>query len=428
MISEKVFQKLKILAESAKYDVSCASSGVGRSNVPGTVGNAAAWGICHSFAEDGRCVSLLKIMMSNHCIYDCAYCVNRRTNDQKRVAFTPAELCELVIGFYRRNYIEGLFLSSGVIRNKDYTMEQMISTVKELRVTHRFNGYIHMKVIPGASQELIHEAGLWVDRLSVNMEIPSEDNLKLLAPEKNYASILSPIKQITEKIVQSKEERRKTKHAPQFSPAGQSTQLIIGATPDSDHTILNLASKLYQKRNLKRVYYSGFIPVNSYDTRLPALKTPPLQREHRLYEADWLLRFYGFTVEELLTTDQPDLDLTVDPKLAFALRNPWLFPVDINKADYALLLRVPGIGQKSAQLIVTARRHSNLNSAHLKKMGVVLKRAKYFITCHEIGPAQTIQELKPDRVKELILLGPKILKPIQLSLFREHELQPLLTP
>jgi putative DNA modification/repair radical SAM protein len=416
MISEKVFGKLKILAESAKYDVSCASSGTSRPNVPGSIGSAAAWGICHSFAEDGRCISLLKIMMSNHCIYDCAYCINRRSNDLRRTTFTPEELTELTIGFYRRNYIEGLFLSSGVIRNRDYTMEQMIKAVRDLRSIHRFNGYIHMKVIPGASRELILEAGLWADRLSVNMEIPSENNLKLLAPEKDYESILKPIHTITDQIVQNKEERRKLRHAPRFSPAGQSTQLIIGATDDSDQTILGLASKLYLRRNLKRVYYSGFIPVNAYDQRLPALASPPLQREHRLYQADWLLRFYGFGVDELVNEHQPDLDLSLDPKTAYALRNPWLYPVDVNKADYATILRVPGIGQKSARMIVEARKFSRLNSAHLKKIGVVMKRARYFITCHEIGPARTVQDLKPERVRQLIIGEGKAGKAVQLKL------------
>ncbi len=416
MISEKVFGKLKILAESAKYDVSCASSGTSRPNMPGGIGSAAAWGICHSFAEDGRCISLLKIMMSNHCIYDCAYCINRRSNDLPRTTFTPEELTGLTIGFYRRNFIEGLFLSSGVIRNRDYTMEQMIRVVKDLRVIHRFNGYVHMKVIPGASSALILEAGQWADRLSVNMEIPSENNLKLLAPEKNFESILKPIHTITDHILQNKEERRKSNHAPRFSPAGQSTQLIIGATNDNDRTILDLAGKLYQKRNLKRVYYSGFIPVNAYDSRLPALASPPLQREHRLYQADWLLRFYGFNVDELVSEKEPDLDLSLDPKTVYALRNPWLYPVDINKADYATLLRVPGIGQKSARMIVAARCHSRLNSAHLKKIGVVMKRARYFITCHEIGPPMSVQDLKPETVRQLILHGPKATEGVQLRL------------
>lgn len=294
MISESSLEKLKILAGAAKYDVSCASSGTKRSNVKGEIGNATAWGICHSFAEDGRCISLLKIMLSNYCIYDCAYCFNRRSNDIPRTSFSADEVANLTIEFYRRNYIEGLFLSSGVLRNPDYTMEQMVAVAKKLRTEHRYNGYIHLKTIPGASSQLIAEAGRWADRLSVNIEIPTENNLKILAPDKNFKSVLEPMKIISTNILQSKEERKKHRKAPVFSPAGQSTQLIIGATDDSDQTILKLSSALYTRRNLKRVYYSGYIPVNSYDSRLPVLQTPPLKREHRLYQADWLLRFYGF--------------------------------------------------------------------------------------------------------------------------------------
>ena len=418
MISEKIFEKLKILAESARYDVSCASSGTQRSNKPGSTGNASAWGICHSFTEDGRCISLMKVMLSNNCVYDCAYCINRRSNDHPRATFTPAEISDLTIGFYRRNYIEGLFLSSGVIRNPDYTTEQMITAVKDLRVRHRYNGYIHMKVIPGCGQELIMEAGKWADRLSVNMEIPTENNLRYLAPEKNYESILKPIRMITEKIQENKEDRRKFKKVEKFAPAGQSTQLIIGATGDNDRTILNLAGKLYAQRKLKRVYYSGFIPVNDYDKRLPVLNSPPLQREHRLYQADWLLRFYGFNVDEIVNDRYPDLDLSLDPKVTYAFRNPGLFPVDINKADYYMLLRVPGIGTRSADLIVTSRRHNHLNTEHLRKMGVVMKRAQYFITCRELGALKSIQELKPEFVKQLLLTGQKPSDAIQLPLFQ----------
>lgn len=417
MISEKIFEKLKILAESAKYDVSCASSGTQRSNSGEGIGNASAWGICHSFTEDGRCISLLKIMLSNHCIYDCAYCVNRKSNDVPRTAFTPEEIAELTIGFYRRNYIEGLFLSSGILRNPEYTMEQMIKAVKTLRLQHRYNGYIHMKVIPGSSPELVREAGRWADRLSVNMEIPSENNLKFLAPDKSYESILKPIRMITDNILENKEDRRKLQHVDKFSPAGQSTQLIVGATDDNDRTVLKLANALYVRRNMKRVYYSGYIPVNDYDKRLPVLKTPPLQREHRLYEADWLMRFYGFKVDEIVSDDQPDLDLALDPKVAYALRNPWLYPVDINKAELPMLLRVPGIGPKSAQLILEARKYSRLNSVHLKKIGVVMKRAQYFITCNELGPSRTVQELKPERVRQLLLTGEKPSDAVQLQLF-----------
>ena len=402
MISESSLEKLKILAGAAKYDVSCASSGTKRDNTQGGIGNATAWGICHSFAEDGRCISLLKIMLSNYCIYDCAYCYNRKSNDIPRTSFTPDEIANLTIEFYRRNYIEGLFLSSGVLRNPDHTMEQMVSVVKKLRTEHRYNGYIHMKTIPGASQQLVTEAGRWADRLSVNIEIPTENNLKILAPDKDFKSVLEPMKMISTGILESKEERKKYRNAPLFSPSGQSTQLIIGATNDTDHTILKLSSALYTRRDLKRVYYSGYIPVNSYDTRLPALITPPLRREHRLYQADWLMRFYGFRSDEIVSTESPNLDLELDPKVTWALRNPHLFPVDINTADPLMLLRIPGIGTKSVQLILMARKHNRLNSSHLKKMGVVMKRAQFFITCNELR-SQNVQDLKPEIVRQLLL-------------------------
>lgn len=402
MISESSLEKLKILAGAAKYDVSCASSGTKRNNVKGGIGNATAWGICHSFTEDGRCISLLKIMLSNHCIYDCAYCVNRRSNDIPRTSFTPDEVADLTIEFYRRNYIEGLFLSSGVLRNPDYTMERLVGVAQKLRTEHRYNGYIHLKTIPGASQQLIAEAGRWADRLSVNIEIPTENNLKMLAPDKDFKSVLEPMQIISTNILESKEERKKHRKAPPFSPAGQSTQLIIGATNDSDQTILKLSSALYTRRNLKRVYYSGYIPVNSYDNRLPALPAPPLRREHRLYQADWLLRFYGFRSDEIVNNENPDLDLELDPKVTYALRNPHLFPVDINTADPMMLLRVPGIGTHSVPLIVMARKHQRLNSSHLQKMGVVMKRARYFITCNELR-SQNVQDLKPEIVRQILL-------------------------
>ncbi|HEY3372603.1 MAG TPA: putative DNA modification/repair radical SAM protein [Prolixibacteraceae bacterium] len=402
MISESSLEKLKILAGAAKYDVSCASSGTNRSNTNGGIGNASGWGICHSFTEDGRCVSLLKIMLSNFCIYDCAYCINRKSNDIPRTSFTPEEIANLTIEFYRRNYIEGLFLSSGVLRNPDYTMERMVSVAKLLRTEHKYNGYIHLKAIPGASQLLIADAGRWADRLSVNIEIPTENNLKLLAPDKDFKSVLEPMKIISTNILESKEERKKHRTAPLFSPSGQSTQLIIGATDDTDHTILKLSSALYLRRDLKRVYYSGYIPVNSYDNRLPALNTPPLRREHRLYQADWLLRFYGFKANEIVNADHPNLDLDLDPKVTWALRNPHLFPVDINKADPLMLLRVPGIGTHSVQLILLARKHNRLNSSHLQKMGIVMKRARFFITCNELR-SQNVQDLKPEIVRQLLL-------------------------
>lgn len=400
-MNETVLEKLKILAESAKYDVSCASSGTSRSGKKGMVGSAAGWGICHSFAEDGRCISLLKIMLTNYCMYDCAYCINRRSNDLPRATLSVTELVDLTIEFYRRNYIEGLFLSSGVVRSPDYTMERLVRVVKDLRLIHRFNGYIHMKSIPGASQELVNEAGLYADRLSVNIEIPNEKSLQTLAPEKDFKSVFAPMRYIQQGVLQSAEERKRFRHAPRFAPAGQSTQMIIGATADTDKDILRLSSALYQRPTMKRVYYSGFIPVNDYDNRLPALKQPPLVRENRLYQADWLLRFYEFKVDEIVNDAYPELDLEVDPKLSWALRNPHMFPVDINKADYELLLRVPGIGVKSAKMIVVSRRYSRLGSEQLKKIGVVMKKAQYFITCHELV-MRTVNELTPENVRRIL--------------------------
>lgn len=400
-MNDKVLEKLTTLAESAKYDVSCSSSGTTRKNKPGTLGSAHGWGICHSFTEDGRCVSLLKIMLTNHCIYDCAYCINRRSNDIKRATFTVNELVELTIEFYRRNYIEGLFLSSGVIKNPDYTMERMVQVVKDLRTIHRYNGYIHMKSIPGSSQELVNEAGLYADRMSVNIEIPTEQNLKLLAPEKDHISVFQPMRFIQQGMLQSAEDRKRYRHAPRFVPAGQSTQMIVGATSETDNQILKLSSALYKRPSMKRVYYSGFIPVNSYDTRLPALKQAPLVRENRLYQADWLMRFYGFNANEIVDDSYPNLDLEIDPKLAWALRHPEFFPVDLNKADYALILRVPGIGVKSAKQIVASRRYSRITTSVLKKMGIVLKKAQYFITCNEL-PIHTVNEVKPEYVRKIL--------------------------
>lgn len=402
-MKEEVLRKLKILAESAKYDVSCSSSGTVRANKPGMLGNTVGgMGICHSFAEDGRCISLLKVMLTNYCIYDCAYCINRRTNDLPRATLSVSELVELTMEFYRRNYIEGLFLSSGVVRNPDYTMERLVRVAKDLRLVHRFNGYIHLKSIPGASQELVHEAGLYADRLSVNIEIPKEENLKLLAPEKDHASVLAPMRYIQQGVAQNREEKRHFRHTPRFVPAGQSTQLIVGATPETDKDILTLTSSLYSRPSMRRVYYSGYISVNTYDKRLPALKQPPLVRENRLYQADWLLRFYQFKVEEIVDDAYPLLDLELDPKLAWALRHPECFPVDINRADYEMLLRIPGVGVKSARLIVASRRFSRLGFYELKKMGVVMKKAQYFITCHEL-PGKTIHELTPQGVRKLLV-------------------------
>ncbi|MBN1925896.1 MAG: putative DNA modification/repair radical SAM protein [Prolixibacteraceae bacterium] len=400
-MDQSIEKKLSILADSAKYDVSCASSGSNRGNAKKGIGTAVGCGICHSFTEDGRCISLLKVLMTNHCIYDCAYCINRRSNDRPRAAFTPIELANLTIGFYRRNYIEGLFLSSGVLKNPDFTMERMVSVAKILRLQERFNGYIHLKAIPGASNELIHEAGLYADRLSVNIEIPTNPELKRLAPEKNHADIYKPMGLIHKGILESKEERKRYRKAPAFAPAGQSTQLIVGATPESDQQILTLATNLYSEQRLKRVYYSGYLPVNEYDQRLPAIKTPPLVRENRLYQSDWLMRFYQFKANEIVSNAHPFLDLDVDPKLAYALRNFHLYPVNVNTADYEMILRVPGIGVQSAQRIIQARKFQRLTSMHLKKIGVVMKRAQYFITNNELPAA--IHDIAPERLKQQLL-------------------------
>ncbi|MBM6670224.1 putative DNA modification/repair radical SAM protein [Phocaeicola coprophilus] len=406
-MTEETLNKLRILTESAKYDVSCSSSGTVRANRGQGVGNTVGGvGICHSFADDGRCISLLKVMLTNYCIYDCAYCINRTSNDIPRATLSVSELVELTMEFYRRNYIEGLFLSSGVVRNPDYTMERLVRVVKDLRTIHRFNGYIHLKSIPGASRELVSEAGLYADRMSVNIEIPNENSLKLLAPEKNFQSVYEPMKFIQQGVLENKEERRHLRHVPRFVPAGQSTQMIVGATPDRDRDILRLSSALYARPTMRRVYYSGYIHVNTYDKRLPILKQPPLVRENRLYQADWLLRFYQFKVDEIVNDTHPDLDLEIDPKLAWALRHPEQFPVDINKADYEMILRVPGIGVKSATLIVNSRRFGRVTSFHLKKMGVVMKKAKYFITCGELL-SPSVNELHPENVRRLLVPKPK---------------------
>lgn len=419
MLHAKHLHKLGILADAAKYDASCASCGSRRSNRGKGTGNAAAYGICHSFTDDGRCVSLLKILMSNHCEYNCAYCVNRADNDRPRAAFSPSELAELVMEFYRRNYIEGVFLSSGVLKSPDDTMQRMVQALRLLRRKHRFYGYIHSKVIPGASRELVYEAGLLADRLSVNIEIPSEANLRMLAPEKSYTSIYAPMRTIAEGILQSKNERQRFRHAPDFAPAGQSTQMIVGAADEADRTILLLASKLYQQPKLQRVYYSGFIPIQGGDPRLPALRQPPLLRENRLYQADWLMRLYGFAAEEILDPCKPDLELDIDPKLAWALRHPQLFPVDVNSIDFWELVRVPGIGRLSASRIVTARRHKTLNHDDLRRLGVRMKAAAWFLTPQAVrrSPGRTIQEAGPDYVRKE--LAAKRVMPVarQLSLF-----------
>ena len=420
-MNDALLAKLAILAEAARYDVSCASSGVGRKAVPGGIGSAAGWGVCHSFAADGRCISLLKVLFSNHCEFDCAYCVNRKSNDVPRAAFTVRELAELTIEFYRRNYIEGLFLSSGVMRGADYTMERLVGVARELRLRHRFNGYIHMKSIPGASRELVRQAGLYADRLSVNIEIPSEPNLKLLAPGKDHQSVYSPMRHIREGVEEYRRESRRFRHVPRFAPAGQSTQMIIGASNERDRDILKLSSMLYAGPELKRVYYSGFIPVNRGDSRLPALSRPPLRRENRLYQADWLMRFYQFGADEILTEEHPDLELDLDPKLAWALRHPDFFPLDLMRAEYGQILRVPGIGLKSAERIVAARRYTRLDDGHLKKLGVVMKRARYFIVSHRPGgraePSFTIHEAGPGYLRRLLADKQSRPAPLQLSLF-----------
>lgn len=373
-------EKLEILSDAAKYDVACTSSGVDRRGDGAGIGNCISAGICHSFSEDGRCISLLKILYTNECVFDCKYCVNRASNDILRASFTPEEVCALTIEFYRRNYIEGLFLSSGVKGSPDETMEELCRTVELLRNKYHFQGYIHLKAIPGASPDLINRAGFCADRMSVNLELPTAEGLKRLAPHKNRSTILKPMKQIQLVHGENKKELMLYRHAPKFVPAGQSTQMIIGATGESDYQIVSVAEALYQHFSLKRVFYSAFVPVNE-DKELPSKCEPPLLREHRLYQADWLMRFYGFRAEELLSEKRPNFNLILDPKCDWAVGHLERFPVEINTADYKTLLRVPGIGVKSAKRIVAARRYGNLDFCDLKKIGVVLKRALYFITC-----------------------------------------------
>lgn len=376
-----LLEKLTILADAAKYDAACTSSGVRRGYQDGKIGSTSDMGCCHSFSADGRCITLLKVLLSNDCCYNCKYCVNRCTNDTPRASFTPEELADLTIGFFRRNYIEGLFLSSAVLRSPDYTTELMIRTLSILRNGYRFNGYIHAKAIPGTSPELIEQLGLLADRLSVNIELPSEAGLKALAPNKTKQGILRPMTQIRDRNIENRRELVQYRHAPKFAPAGQSTQLIIGATPDNDLHILNLTQSLYDRYRLKRVFYSAYVPVVE-NTLLPSLDTkPPLLREHRLYQADWLLRFYGFRAHELLDESAPDFDPLLDPKCCWAMRHPEYFPVEVNRADYEALLRVPGIGVVSARRILVARRAGLLRTEDLKKLGVVMKRAQYFLTC-----------------------------------------------
>jgi putative DNA modification/repair radical SAM protein len=399
MNHDRITEKLSILADAAKYDVSCSSSGSSRKNKEkglGTTGN----GICHAYTEDGRCVSLLKILLTNVCIYDCAYCVSRKSNDIKRAGFTVQEVVDLTINFYRRNYIEGLFISSGIFTNADYTMERLVLIAKKLRTEHKFSGYIHIKSIPGASEEIIKEAGLYADRLSINVEMPTEKSLALLAPDKKREDMIRPMKVLKQAIIENKDEKKLFKKAPLFAPAGQSTQMVIGATPETDLEILYLANGFYKKMNMRRVYYSGYVPISN-DNRLPAIGTPvPIVRENRLYQADWLLRFYGFNVEEIVDKNNPLLDMEIDPKLSWALRNMECFPIDINTADYQLILRVPGIGVQSAQKIVVARRFRKLDYGHLKKIGISVNRARYFI---QADNDYEVKDWQPAQIKQFIL-------------------------
>ena len=463
-ISADIMEKLKILSDAAKFDVACTSSGASRSGNGNDMGSAFASGICHSFTADGRCISLLKILFTNECIYDCKYCINRCTNDVERVTFTPEEVCKLTVEFYRRNYIEGLFLSSGIIESPEHTMQLLYTTLFLLRNKYHFNGYIHIKGIPGASSEVLEMIGYLCDRMSVNLELPTAEGLRAVAPNKARKNILTPMRFIQNGIKDSRmyhgnssmknrmyideqayyeqmaeikdstarlsEYHRSLRVATDcgkadklaekswesglsikrpdryYVPAGQSTQMIVGATAETDKDILFLSSALYQRPTMRRVYYSGYISVNTYDKRLPALKQPPLLREHRLYQADWLLRFYQFKVDEIVDDAYPDLDLEIDPKLSWALRHPELFPVDINKADYEMILRIPGIGVKSARLIIASRRFSKLGFYQLKKIGVVMKKAQYFITCSEL-PMRTVNEVTPQGVRNLLVRKPK---------------------
>ncbi|WP_426062779.1 putative DNA modification/repair radical SAM protein [Flavobacterium sp. DSP2-3-1] len=418
---DKIKEKLEILADAAKYDVSCSSSGGNRKNTNKGLGDSSASGICHTYTEDGRCVSLLKILLTNFCIYDCAYCVTRKSNDIQRAAFTVEEVVDLTINFYRRNYIEGLFLSSGIFKNADYTMERLVRVAKKLRLEHNFNGYIHLKSIPGASDEIMREAGLYADRLSMNLEIPTESGLKLLAPDKNHQDMIKPMRFVKNELIQYKEEKKKFKSTPKFAPAGQSTQVIVGATQENDFQIIQVADHFYNNFNLKRVYYSGYVPVSN-DARLPAIGAQvPLVRENRLYQADWLMRFYGFKANEILEKNNPFLDLEVDPKMGWALRNITQFPVIIQNAQLEMILRVPGIGVKSAHKIVHARRFQNLTMEHLKKIGVSINRAKYFISVSNENAH--LKFLNALNLKEIILsdMKSKFEKPFdnQLSLLND---------
>jgi putative DNA modification/repair radical SAM protein len=402
-MSDRIREKLQILADAAKYDVSCSSSGSKRQNKDKGLGNTGN-GICHSYTEDGRCVSLLKILFSNVCIYDCAYCVSRRSNDVKRAAFTVQEVVDLTINFYRRNYIEGLFLSSGIFKSADYTMERMLQVVKKLRLEENFNGYIHLKTIPGASPEIIQEAGLYVDRMSINLEMPTEAGLQKFAPEKNHAEVQKDLGIVRDRLIELKDERKLIKTVPVFVPAGQTTQMVVGAHSETDKDIILMADRHYKEFKLKRVYYSGYIPINEEEKSLPMVgSAPPLLRENRLYQSDWLMRFYGFDANELVDDEHPNLDLDVDPKLGWALRHPEAFPIDINRADYKMILRVPGIGVRSAKKIVAARRFGPIRIDQLKRMGVAYNRAQHFIRC--VDSPKFAKEQQSGQIRQQILLA-----------------------
>ena len=413
-MSKSIEEKLRILSDAAKYDVSCSSSGSSRKNTNNGLGNAAINGICHSWSADGRCISLLKILMTNYCIYDCKYCINRKDNDIERAILTPDEIVKLTINFYRRNYIEGLFLSSGIIKSADYTMELMIAVAKKLRLEEKFNGYIHMKVIPGASRQLINEIGLYVDRVSVNIEFAENSALKLLAPDKKATDISTSMGLIRKNMLENAEDKKLFKSTPSFIPAGQTTQMIIGASGESDYSILTRSENLYKNFDLKRVYYSGYVPVNKSGILVSVDQAVPMIREHRLYQADWLLRFYNFRADEILNEKDPFVDPFLDPKTNWAIKNSHFFPIEINKASYKELLRVPGIGVTSAKRIVMTRKYSTIRYEHLKKLGIVIKRAKYFITVN--GEFLGFKKENPELIRNALMEKEKMLAE-QLRLF-----------
>ena len=413
-MSKSIEEKLRILSDAAKYDVSCSSSGSSRKNTNNGLGNAAVNGICHSWSADGRCISLLKILMTNYCIYDCKYCINRKDNDIERAILSPDEIVKLTVNFYRRNYIEGLFLSSGIIKRADYTMELMLAVAKKLRMEEKFNGYIHMKVIPGASRQLINEIGLYVDRVSVNIEFAENTALKLLAPDKKASDISTSMGLIRKNMLENIEDKKIFKSTPSFIPAGQTTQMIIGASGESDYSILTRSENLYKNFELKRVYYSGYVPVNKSGILVSTDQAVPMIREHRLYQADWLLRFYDFRADEILNEKDPFVDPLLDPKTNWAIKNSHFFPIEINKASYKELLRVPGIGVTSAKRIVMTRKYSTIRYEHLKKLGIVIKRAKYFITVN--GEFLGFKKENPELIRNALMEKEKMLAE-QLKLF-----------